>query len=95
MFCTFKDKRFSSAEIDFEFDAGTAIKTFALVQNPDSSSQIDNYGSPTINDETRRIPLRKIGTGVQLSFVATNKRPTIRSAAVYSKMNTKNIQTKK
>jgi hypothetical protein len=95
VFGTFKDKRFSSAEIDFEFDAGTAIKTFALVQNPDSSSAIDNYGSPTNNDETRRIPLRKIGTGVQLSFVATNKRPTIRSAAVYSKMNTKNIQTKK
>jgi len=95
VFGTFKDKRFSSAEIDFEFDAGTAIKTFALVQNPDSTTLIDNYGSPSDDDETRRIPLRKIGTGVQLSFVATNLRPTIRSAAVYSKMNTKNIQTKK
>lgn len=95
VFGTFKDKRFSSAEIDFEFDAGTGVKTFALVQNPDSTTLIDNHGSPSDNDETRRSPIRKIGTGVQLSFVATNLRPTIRSAAVYSKMNTKNIQTKK
>jgi hypothetical protein len=92
---SFSDKRFSGTEIDFLFQAGSAIETEALVANEDTSILIDSYGSGSDNDETRRTPIRKFGTGIQLRFSTKNIRPSIRSAFVYGTIKSKNIISKK
>jgi hypothetical protein len=94
-FGTFADKRFSGTEIDFQFQAGSAIETEALIANEDSSVLIDSYGSGSDNDETRRVPIRKFGTGIQLKFTTKSIRPLIRSAFVYGVLKVKNIISKK
>lgn len=95
VFNTFNDKRFSGTEIDLLFQAGAALETYAVIANEDDISLIDHYGSPTDNDETRRTPIRKMGTGIQLKFVAKNLRPSIRSTFVYGTTKGKNIISKK
>lgn len=94
-FGTFADKRFSGTEIDFLFQAGSAIETEALVANEDTSVLIDSYGSGSDNDETRRVPVRKFGTGIQLRFTTKSLRPSIRSTFVYGSLKVKNIISKK
>jgi len=95
VFGTFNDKRFSGTEIDLQFQAGSAIETQALVANEDTSLTVDNYGSGSNNDETRRAPIRKFGTGIQLKFIAKSLRPAVRSAFVYGTLKSKNIISKK
>lgn len=95
VFNTFNDKRFSGTEIDLQFQAGSALETYAEISNEDTSILIDSYGSGTDNDETRRTPVRKFGTGIQLRFVAKSLRPYIRSAFVYGSIKGKNIISKK
>lgn len=94
-FGTFADKRFSGSEIDFLFQAGSAIETEAIVANEDTSVLIDSYGSGTSNDETRRTPIRKFGTGIQLKFTTKSLRPSVRSAFVYGTLKVKNNISKK
>ena len=94
-FGSFADKRFSGTEIDFQFQAGSAINTEALVANEDTSVLIDSYGSGSNNDETRRVPVRKFGTGIQLKFTTQSLRPLIRSAFVYGSLKVKNNISKK
>ena len=94
-FNTFNDKRFSGTEIDLLFQAGSALDTYAIIANEDSSILVDSYGSPSDNDETRRTPIRKMGTGIQLKFDAKSLRPYIRSAFIYGTIKGKNIQSKK
>ena len=95
IFGTFSDKRFSGSEIDLLFQAGAVLDTYAETSNEDSSVLIDAYGSPTANDETRRTPIRKTGTGIQFRFVARNLRPAIRSVFAYGTVKGKNIQSQK
>ena len=95
IFNTFNDKRFSSTEIDLQFQAGSAIETQALIANEDTSITVDNYGSGSDNDETRRTPIRKFGTGVQLKFIAKSLRPSVRSAFIYGTTRSKNLISKK
>lgn len=95
IFDTFSDKRFSTAEVDMNVDAGTQIHTTANISNPDITTVIDNFGSPYTEDVTRRNPIRKIGTGLQLSFNTNHLRPSIRSAFVYATPLKKNNVNKK
>ena len=94
-FGTFNDKRFSGTEIDFLFQAGSAIETQAIIANEDTSILVDSYGSGSDNDETRRTPVRKFGTGIQLKFTTKSLRPSVRSAFVYGTIKGKNIISKK
>ena len=94
-FGTFNDKRFSGTEIDFLFQSGSAIETKAIIANEDTSILVDSYGSGYDNDETRRTPVRKHGTGIQLKFTTKSLRPSVRSAFVYGTIKGKNIISKK
>jgi hypothetical protein len=78
------DKRFSTAEVEMVADAGSQIQTTAEVFNPDIVTIVDTFGAQFTEDSARRNGIRKIGTGVQLRFVSSNLRPSIRSAYVYA-----------
>jgi len=93
-FGSFNDKRFSSAEIDFDFQIGSEVRTYVDVSNEDSYALIDDYTSPTNNDETRRTPIRKFGTGLRFQFIG-NFRPFIRSVYAYASQKSKNLISKK
>lgn len=93
-FGSFNDKRFSSSEIDFNFETGSQISTFVDVSNEDSYALIDSYTSSSSNDETRRTPIRKFGTGLMFQFIG-NFRPFIRSVYAYASQKTKNLISKK
>lgn len=88
------DKRFSTAEVEMVSDAGSQIVTTADVSNPDVVSVIDTFGFQFTEDATRRSPIRATGSGVQLVFTSTNKRPSVRSAFVYATTQKKNNQSK-
>lgn len=93
-FGSYSDKRFSSAEIDFDFQIGSEIATYVDVSNEDSYALIDNYTSSYDNDETRRTPIRKFGTGLRFQFIG-NFRPFIRSVYAYASQKSKNLISKK
>lgn len=89
------EKRFSTAEVDLVADAGSQITTAINVLNPDVFETIDTFGAPTTEDSTRRNPIRKLGSGIQLQFSTNNLRPSIRSAYVYAVQKQKQNQSKK
>lgn len=93
-FKTLGDKRFSTSEIEIVSDAGGQVVTQAEVTNPDTTTTIDSYGSPTTEDSKRSVPIRKIGTGIQLRFSTNNLRPSIRSAFIYATIQKQNNQSK-
>lgn len=78
------DKRFSTVETEVVCDAGSQIKTTAEVLNPDTTTIVDIYGSQFTEDSTRRVPVRKIGTGIQIKYETLNLRPSIRAAYIYA-----------
>lgn len=93
-FNTLGDKRFSTAETEMVCDAGSQISTVAEAFNPDATTTIDVFGSQFTEDSKRSVPIRKMGTGVQLTFTTSNLRPSIRSAFVYATSQIKNNQSK-
>ena len=78
------DKRFSTAEVEMVADAGSQVQTIAEVYNPDISTTIDTFSAQFTEDSARRNGIRKIGTGIQLQFVSSTLRPSIRSAYIYA-----------
>jgi hypothetical protein len=93
-FNTLGDKRFSTAETELVCDAGSQISTVAEAFNPDATTTIDVFGSQFTEDSKRSVPIRKMGTGVQLTFTTSNLRPSIRSSFVYATSQIKNNQSK-
>jgi hypothetical protein len=93
-FNTLGDKRFSTAETELVCDAGSQITTVSEVVNPDAITTIDVFGSQYTEDSKRSVPVRKIGTGVQLTFTTANLRPSIRSSFIYATSQIKNNQSK-
>lgn len=93
-FGSIADKRFSTAETEMVCDAGSQIKTTIEVLNPDVITVVDVFGVPQTEDSTRRIPIRKIGTGIQLKLETSNLRPSIRSTYIYANTQNKNNQSK-
>jgi hypothetical protein len=88
------DKRFSTSEVEMVSDAGSQILTTVEVYNPDVTTVTDRFGVPVTEDSVRRIPVRKIGSGIQLKFETTNLRPSIRSAYIYAINQFKTNQSK-
>lgn len=88
------DKRFSTAEVEMVADAGSQIVTTAEVSNPDVTTVIDTFGFQFTEDSTRRNPIRKNGSGIQLAFTTSNKRPSVRSSYIYATVQQKNNQSK-
>jgi hypothetical protein len=88
------DKRFSTAEVEIFAEAGSRVVTSVDVSNPDANNVIDVFASRFNEDNARRSPIRKIGTGIQLVFSVRNLRPSIRSAYVYATVQTKTNQSK-
>lgn len=78
------DKRYSTVETEMICEAGSQIQTVSKVFNPDNTTTVDTFGVPTTEDSARRIPVRKIGTGLQLQYTSSNLRPSIRSVYVYA-----------
>jgi len=89
-FNTIGDKRFSTAENEVVCDAGSQIVTTATVFNPDTVTTIDTFGSEFTEDSKRSVAVRKIGTGIELTFTTNNLRPSIRAANVYATVQSKN-----
>jgi hypothetical protein len=81
-FQTNREKRFSSAQVDIEFQAGSAADISFLTVNPDTNTTLSSYGSPEAEDITLRLPVRKSGYYSQVRFVSTNLRPSVRSVTV-------------
>lgn len=92
-FNTIADKRYSTVETELVSDAGSQIQTLAEVVNPDTTTVIDTFGSQYTEDSRRSIPVRKIGTGMQISYTSTNLRPSIRSAFIYATIQGKTNQS--
>jgi len=88
------DKRYSTIESEFICDAGSQVLTTAETFNPDTITNIDTFGSEFTEDTARRIPIRKIGTGLQVQYTSTNLRPSIRSVYVYATMQKQNNTSK-
>lgn len=88
------DKRFSTAEVEMVSDAGSQIITTAEVTNPDVTVVIDTFGFQFTEDSTRRNPIRKTGSGIQLQFSTNNLRPSVKSAYIYATIQNKTNQSK-
>lgn len=94
-FQTNREKRFSSVQVDAEFPAGGAVDITAITVNPDSETILNSYGSPTNEDATLRLPVRKSGYYAQIKFKSKNLRPSIRSATVQAIVPGQMTQTTK
>jgi len=77
-FNALRDKRFSTAELDLVCEAGSRLDTYAETVNPDTTTLVDSFGSPSSEDSTRRVALRKIGYGLKLNIISNNYRASIR-----------------
>ena len=94
-FGNLRDKRFSSVEVDILVNSGSQLKTTAITINPDTSTLVDNFGSSSDEDSTRRIATRKIGYGLQLKFNTNNLRSSIRAInAIATVLGKQNISKK-
>lgn len=93
-FGTTRDKRFSSASIDVDFQAGANVNTYALTTNPDTETKLAQYGSPTSEDTLLRYPVRKIAQHVQIKIENLNLRPTINSVFIEAIPVGRNTQSK-
>jgi len=86
-----KDKRFSTLEVDLVCEPASQISTYIDTINPDTSTLVDFYGSPTSEDSTRRLAIRKIAYGLQARFTTNSLRTSIRginlTATVMGKQN--------
>ncbi|CAK0767214.1 hypothetical protein CCP3SC1AL1_400012 [Gammaproteobacteria bacterium] len=86
-----KDKRFSTIEVDILANQSSQMSTYIETINPDTTTLVDFYGSPTTEDSTRRLAVRKIGYGLQARFTTNSLRTSIRgvnlTATVMGKQN--------
>jgi hypothetical protein len=89
------DKRYSTVETEMECQAGSNIKTIAVVTNPDTSTQLDDFYAPANEDFSRRSPIRKTGTGLQMRYLMSFFRPNIRSLTINATMQTKTNKSEK
>lgn len=81
-FNNLRDKRFSTAEVDMLANIGSGVNTYAETVNQDTSTLIDTFNSPSVEDFTRRTAIRKIAYGLNLKFIANYLRTSIRSVNV-------------
>ena len=94
-FQTNKEKRFSSLQVDAAFPAGGVMKTSFITVNPDYTTEVSTYGSPTDEDAILRLPARKSGYYSQVHFQSLNLRPSVRSVTVQAVIPGNMTQTRK
>jgi hypothetical protein len=93
-FNTTRDKRFSKVDIDVELQPGANIKLFADTTNPDTSTELMQYGSALEEDVLLRNPVRKTAQYIQIKVENINLRPTIKSIVVEASSTLRNTQSK-
>jgi hypothetical protein len=94
-FQTNREKRFSSLQVDAAFPAGGALGTSFITVNPDYTTAVNTYGSPTNEDVILRLPARKSGYYAQVHFQSLNLRPSVRSVTVQAVVPGIMTQTRK
>ena len=94
-FNNLRDKRFSTSEIDIVCEPASQISTYAETINPDTTTVVDVYGSPTQEDSIRRLAIRKIAYGLQLKFTTNSLRTSIRSTNIFATLMGKQNISKK
>lgn len=81
-FNTFFAKRFRIVQADFNMAAGDAIKVSSVMVNPDSTTEVFQFGSGTAEDYTRRVRIGQTGFGMDLLFESVTQRPVVRGFRV-------------
>jgi hypothetical protein len=94
-FQTNREKRFSSLQVDCSFPSGGVLKTSFITVNPDYTTEVSTYGSPTDEDVILRLPARKSGYYSQVHFQSLNLRPSVRSVTVQAVVPGIMTQTRK
>ena len=94
-FDNLRDKRFSSVEIDLMCDSGSRINTYFDTINPDTTTEVDSFGSEFNEDVTRRITTRKIAYGAKLRFIVNNLSASIRATNIIATLMGKQNISKK
>jgi hypothetical protein len=94
-FQTTREKRYSSIQVDATFTAGSNMLTSFITVNPDYTTVVSSYGSPTDEDVLLRLPARKSGYYSQVKFNSLNLRPSIRSVTVEAIVPGQMTQTRK
>jgi hypothetical protein len=89
------DKRYSTVETEMECQAGSNVRTTAIVTNPDTVNVLDDFYAPLNEDFSRRNPIRKTGTGLQMKYNMSFFRPNIRSLTINASMQTKTNKSEK
>ena len=90
-----RDKRFSTLEVDVVCEPASQISTYVDTINPDTTTLVDFYGSPTQEDSTRRLAVRKIGYGLQARFTTNSLRTSIRGTNLtFTMLGKQNISKK-
>jgi hypothetical protein len=94
-FQTNREKRFSSLQVDAAFPPAGVLKTSFITVNPDYTTEVSTYGSPTEEDVILRLPARKSGYYAQVHFQSLNLRPSVRSVTVQAVVPGIMTQTRK
>ena len=94
-FQTNREKRFASLQVDAAFPAGGSMRTSFITVNPDYTTMVSDYGSPTDEDVILRLPARKSGYYAQVHFQSQNLRPSVRSVTVQAVVPGTMTQTRK
>lgn len=89
------DKRYSTVETEMDCIAGSNVKTTAVVTNPDTETVLEDFYAPQSDDFSRRNPIRKIGTGLQIKYELTYFRPNIRSLTINAMIHSKTNKSEK
>lgn len=88
---TFSAKRFSAADIDLHMLGSDSLNIVATSKNPDSSSEVFNFASSTLEDYTKRFRIGKRGYGLELEINTTAGRPTIGGLRVFATIPGRNV----
>lgn len=93
-FNTTRDKRFSKVDVDLDLQSGGNVIVKAITINPDTETELNQYGSPEDEDVLLRYPIRKIAQNLQIKVENLNLRPTIKSVLIEANSTGRNTQTK-
>jgi hypothetical protein len=81
--------------VDAAFPPAGVLKTSFITVNPDYTTEVSTYGSPTEEDVILRLPARKSGYYAQVHFQSLNLRPSVRSVTVQAVVPGIMTQTRK
>lgn len=93
-FNTTRDKRFSKVDVDMEFQAGSNVKVSAITINPDTETELSQFGAKNEEDVILRYPIRKVSQALKIKVANINLRPTIKSVTIEANSTGRNTQTK-